>query len=309
MVRIQLFSLRFSILRKFFPHPKTLKGTRAYTSQTGIRSKLLRREVKLWNSVHFYLSWNAPVWRKRLLPDRLLTRWRYSGADCPAPCLSFQDLSLRFTQTWSFFIFIRSQLGLGVSDRQDGWQLSVAFVNHYIGDLNIRHLEYWRGGQSLQSAPFVHQLRFRFTNSRLTLLFTNPWTRADYFFVSAGIFTRYFFFQKSVKKSKALKLVMARFTRKMIILLDLCNIILLVRGLPFMLENLILTLLSPLRHPFVSPLLGDVFDEVNTVGKSLCISSLVFFNIKPFGFVKTRLKGRIKRKIRRRIHRLNHPDY
>ena len=183
------------------------------------------------------------------------------------------------------------------------------FVSYYLGNLNTQQLEYWRGGHSLQIASFVHQVRFRFTNSRLTLLFTNPLTRSDYFFVSAGIFSRYFFFQKSVKKSKALKLVMARFTRKMIILLDLCNITLMVRGLPFMLENLISTLLSPLRHPFINPLLGDVFDEVNTVGKSLHVSSLTFFNIKPFGLVKTRLRGRIKRKIRRRIHRLNRPDY
>lgn len=102
---------------------------------------------------------------------------------------------------------------------------------------------------------------------------------------------------------------MARFTRKMIILLELCDIAIFIRGLPFMLENLIATLLSPSRHPFVNPLRGDVFDEVNTAGKSLSVSSLVFVNIKPFGFTKRRLKGRIKRKIRRRIYRLNRPDY
>ena len=102
---------------------------------------------------------------------------------------------------------------------------------------------------------------------------------------------------------------MARFTRKMIILLELLNIVLFIRGLPFMLENLIAMLLSRLRHPFINPLRGDIFDEANTAGSSLCVSSLVFVNIKPFGFTKRRLKGRIKRKIRRRIYRLNRPDY
>ena len=309
MVRIQLFSLFFYVPLNFCSHLMARKGIRVGFSRRGIRFWLLRSKFKLQNSLYFYLSWKTCTQYKRFSGDQCLTRWRASSTKHFSLNQSLKSLSLRFIQSQLSLVSMSSQSSLAVLSPKDEWRLNVAFVNHYLGNLNVRQLHYWRGGQGLQSAPFVHQLRFRFVNSRLTLLFTNPWTRADYFFVSAGIFTRYFFFQKSVKKSKALKLVMARFTRKMIIMLDLCNIILLVRGLPFMLENLISTLLSPLRHPFTSPLLGNVFDEVNTAGKSLSVSSLIFFNIKPFGLIKTRLRGRIKRKIRRRIYRLNRPDY
>lgn len=76
-----------------------------------------------------------------------------------------------------------------------------------------------------------------------------------------------------------------------------------------MLEQLIVTLLSPLRHPFKDVLTGQLLDEVNTAGFSLRVGSVAFINVKPFGFQKTRLKGRIKRKIRRRIHRVSQADY
>lgn len=102
---------------------------------------------------------------------------------------------------------------------------------------------------------------------------------------------------------------MARFARKMIILLGLRDISLRVRGLPTMLETLVSTLFSPMRHPFESPLTGGLVDEVDKIGTTLFVSSLSFVNIKPFGFMKVRLKGRIKRKVRRRLYRLNRPDY
>ena len=102
---------------------------------------------------------------------------------------------------------------------------------------------------------------------------------------------------------------MARFARKMLILLGLKDLTLVVRGLPFMFEQLITTLFAPLRHPFTNILTGEVLDEVNTAGLSLQVGRIVFLNIKPFGFMKTRLKGRIKRKIRRRIHRASQSDY
>ena len=178
----------------------------------------------------------------------------------------------------------------------------------YIRCVNLIQLEYWEIFSAAKSLACFHQLRFRFVNSRFTILFTNGKTHADHFFISAGIFTRYFFFQKSVKRSKALKLLMTRFARKMLILLELKSVELLVRGAPYMFEQLILTLLSSLRHPFINPLTGKLFDEVNTLGSSLYIRTLTFVNSKSFGFMKTRLKGRIKRKIRRRIHRLNRSD-
>ena len=95
----------------------------------------------------------------------------------------------------------------------------------------------------------------------------------------------------------------------MILLLQLHDVTLIIRGLSFFLEQLVSILLTPLRHPFRNILTGDTYDEVDTVGINLRIRQLVFINAKPFGFFKTRLKGRIKRKIRRRISRYYHFDF
>ena len=192
---------------------------------------------------------------------------------------------------------------------RNGWWGSVNLIKSYSLYLDLLHLEWWRDAVTAKRKKFAHQLRFRFVNSRFTLLFTNPQTRSDYFFVSSGLFTRYFFFQKAVKRSKTLKLIMTRFARKMLIVLCLTELTLVVRGLAFMLEQLVATLLSPLRHPFKNLLTGQVIDEVNTAGLSLRVGCLAFLHIKPFGFSKVRLKGRIKRKIRRRIHRVSLADY
>ena len=192
---------------------------------------------------------------------------------------------------------------------KSGWWCNVQFIKLYSVYLDFLQLEWWRDAFPAKLKRFAHQLRFRFVNSRFTLLFTNPRTRADYFFVSPGLFTRYFFFQKAVKRRKTLKLIMIRFARKMLILLGLNELTLVIRGLAFMLEQLIVTLLSPLRHPFKDVLTGQLLDEVNTAGFSLRVGSVAFINVKPFGFQKTRLKGRIKRKIRRRIHRVSQADY
>ena len=192
---------------------------------------------------------------------------------------------------------------------KSGWWCSVQLIKLYSVYLDFLQLEWWRDAFPAKLKRFAHQLRFRFVNSRFTLLFTNPGTRADYFFVSPGLFTRYFFFQKAVKRSKTLKLIMIRFARKMLLLLGLNELTLAIRGLAFMLEQLIVTLLSPLRHPFKNVLTGQLLDEVNTAGVSLRVGSIAFSNVKPFGFQKTRLKGRIKRKIRRRIHRVSQSDY
>ena len=336
MVRIQLFSLFYHVLRRFFLSYSPIKLPNLTIRKQGPQ---LRLRGFIFNHLSLtYTRLNRRVVAASNSRERrqCLTRWKGCRSNFRPRVLWFfmpTDFSLRCIQNSDSSVFNSYKLRTHTEvEDMSSWydlflpklnvdgnvrcfdcsselHLHVKFVKWYVVNLNVLQLEYWRGGYDLQRAPFVHHLRFRFTNSRFTILFTNPWTRSDYFFVSAGIFTRYFFFQKSVKKSKALKLVMARFTRKMIILLELLNIVLFIRGLPFMLENLIAMLLSPLRHPFINPLRGDIFDEVNTAGSSLCVSSLVFVNIKPFGFTKRRLKGRIKRKIRRRIYRLNRPDY
>ena len=322
MVRIQLFSklnakLNHTVFLQYF----------CKISKT--RSKFYTC-YKLWHlsknsrSVHWYRSLNLQSIRvtKQDLCVVWPTRCLHSQATVfVRPPINYSTY-LNFYRFYSFFMYpskfdfnFTSSLLLVSRDfhkqawvYENDWFSSVQLVKWYTNYLGLLQVEHLVSITSIQSELHLHQLRFRFIGSRLTILLTNLDTRTDHFFVSAGIFTRYFFFQKSVKKSKVLKLIMVRFIRKMLIMLQLGEVTLRVRGVPFMFEQLVTTMLASLRHPFINPLTGEVFDEVNTHGASLSIKLLTFINTQPFGFMKTRLKGRIKRKIRRRIYRLNRSD-
>ena len=337
MVRIQLFSFLSKILLRFRRNANSKVCSRVSMFLYNFIKKQQLPEVR-----PRYLNWYISlVYRDDILfrLSRKLTvvptRQTRTHGPSVLGILLAPHLHLQFIQVWptltsKLYSVVTISHSRGTSKLQNrdctpifkapssvvqfhklhsGWWCSVQLIKWYRTHLEFLQLEWWRGAVTAKLKRFSHQLRFRFINSRFTLLFTNPQTRSDYFFVSAGLFTRYFFFQKSVKRSRALKLIMARFARKMLILLGLKDLTLVVRGLPFMLEQLITTLFAPLRHPFKNLLTGELLDEVNTAGISLQVGRIVFLNIKPFGFMKTRLRGRIKRKIRRRIHRATRSDY
>ena len=337
MVRIQLFSFLSKILLRFRRNARSKVCSRVSMFLNNFIKKRQLSEVRS----RYLNSYTSIVYKDEALfcLSRKLTvvptRQIYTNGPPVLGILLAPHLHLQFIQVWptltlklyslvtsdhsrgtskfqnrgSIQLFKAPSSSLQLHKFQSGWLCSVQLIKWYSIHLELLQLEWWRGAATAKLKQFSHHLRFRFVNSRFTLLFTNPQTRSDYFFVSAGLFTRYFFFQKSVKRSKALKLIMARFARKMLILLGLKELTLVVRGLPFMLEQLITTLFAPLRHPFKNILTGELLDEVNTAGLSLQVGRIVFLNIKPFGFMKTRLKGRIKRKIRRRIHRASQSDY
>lgn len=102
-----------------------------------------------------------------------------------------------------------------------------------------------------------------------------------------------------------MKLLMARFFRKILLVLRLKNIVIISRGVPVHLNLLLSTLFRPLSHPFIDPLSMRVVDETQDEKEILRISELSFPSSKPFGTQKTKKKGRVKRKIRRKLTRLN----
>ena len=92
-----------------------------------------------------------------------------------------------------------------------------------------------------------------------------------------------------------------RFLRKVLLVLNLKNIILHFKGIPILLDLLLHVLYQPITHAMKDPFRG--FNLVETAKRRhlLRITKLTFSSPKPFGYMKPRKKGRIKRKIRRRI--------
>ena len=156
-----------------------------------------------------------------------------------------------------------------------------------------------------------HILRFRFNKARLHVILEDSKKHNTHFFTTPGLFIRYFQGKKSLKKNKALKYLMARFLRKMLLVLNLESVGLVTKGVPVNLDKLLTAIFKPLSHPFTNPLTGDVINESDSTRPrkkekgNIGISSVTFFAPKPFSYQKTRKRGRIKRKIQRRLVRMN----
>ena len=164
---------------------------------------------------------------------------------------------------------------------------------------------------SAQRKIIEHILRFRFNGSRIHVVFEDSKNHQTHFFTTPGLFIKYFQGKKSLKKNKAIKYLMSRFLRKILLVLNLESVGVITKGVPVHLEKLLTALFRPLSHPFINPFTGATINESGTnqslrqVRGNIGISSITFLAPKPFSYQKTRKRGRIKRKIQRKLVRLN----
>lgn len=161
----------------------------------------------------------------------------------------------------------------------------------------------------LQKTTAVSVLHFCFKRHRLVVTLGDDLSRHFHFFVSVGLFIKYFKYKKSLKRTKPIKLLMMRFLRKVLLVLKFKALSLRLRGVPLYFDSLMTTLAKPLSHAFVDPISYKTINEVGTQAGRKAINSINFTSVrldapKPFGSQKTRKRGRIKRKIRRKITRL-----
>jgi hypothetical protein len=151
----------------------------------------------------------------------------------------------------------------------------------------------------------THDLYMRFNKHRLIITLADEKKHNTHFFLSTGLLLRHFQKKKSIKKNKSMKLLMARFLRKLLIVIRLRNIILRIRGIPLYLEIMLAMLFKPLSHLFPDPFTGQEVDEILGEKTTLNFSAIVFSRFKPFGYQKEKKMGRVKRKIRRKLVKLN----
>ena len=124
-------------------------------------------------------------------------------------------------------------------------------------------------------------------------------------FLSTGMFIRYFQHRKSIKKSKIIKVIIAKYLRKFLLILKMKFINLYFNSSPVMLQELLSNLTSPLVQPLKNPLTSKSIDESFSNKTNLNFIFFFFQKSIPFGKFKARRKGRIKRKILRRLIKVN----
>lgn len=125
--------------------------------------------------------------------------------------------------------------------------------------------------------------------------------RKNYLFLSNGLFLKYFKNKKSLKKSKIIKFLMAKYLRKLFLLLKLQKTILSIKNTPVFLLEFLTVLNTPIIHKFLIPGTDKLFED--KVNKKTKINFYFFFFLKTYSFTfqKKKKKGRIKRKITRKL--------
>jgi hypothetical protein len=125
--------------------------------------------------------------------------------------------------------------------------------------------------------------------------------KKNYLSISTGLFIKFFEKRKSIKKNKAIKLLMVKYLRKLFIISKISTLILIIKKTPLFVNELINFLNTPIAHKYINPIDQKIIDE--SINKYLSIRFFYFIFTENKNFSKNKMpaKGRIKRKILRKI--------
>lgn len=125
--------------------------------------------------------------------------------------------------------------------------------------------------------------------------------KKNYLSISTGLFIKFFEKRKSIKKNKAIKLLMVKYLRKLFIISKINTLILIIKKTPLFINELINFLNTPIAHKYINPIDQKIIDE--SINKYLSIRFFYFIFTENKNFSKNKMpaKGRIKRKILRKI--------
>jgi hypothetical protein len=125
--------------------------------------------------------------------------------------------------------------------------------------------------------------------------------KRNYLSISTGLFIKFFEKRKSIKKNKAIKLLMVKYLRKLFIISKINTLVLIIKKTPLFINELINFLNTPIAHKYVNPIDQKIIDE--SINKYLSIRFFYFIFTENKNFSKNKMpaKGRIKRKILRKI--------
>jgi hypothetical protein len=145
-----------------------------------------------------------------------------------------------------------------------------------------------------------HFLIFSFSKTRLYINLQN-FIHKNYFFLSTGLFIKFFDRKKSLKKSKTIKLLIAKFLRKLFLITQLKHAILIIKKNPLFLLEMLNLFNTPVAYKFIDPTDEREIEEKPTDFLLIKFLYFVFLENKTYTFNKQKKKGRIKRKIFRKL--------
>ena len=146
----------------------------------------------------------------------------------------------------------------------------------------------------------IYFLILSFKKNKLYINLQN-FNKKNYLSLSTGLFIKFFEKRKSLKKNKTIKLLMAKYIRKLFLISKIKNIILVVKKIPLFINEILNFLNSPIAHKFLNPVDNKIIEESETNFIQIKFLYFLFLNNKNFSKNKTLKKGRIKRKILRKV--------
>jgi hypothetical protein len=101
-------------------------------------------------------------------------------------------------------------------------------------------------------------LSFKKNKLFINLLNSN---KKNYLSITSGLFIKFFEKKKSFKKNKTIKLLMAKYIRKIFLITNIKNTALVVKKTPTFLMEIINLFNSPIAHKFINPLENKNIEE------------------------------------------------
>lgn len=171
---------------------------------------------------------------------------------------------------------------------------------------HLRHLALCVAGRFVRAHYKKAQYNFywNFQGRRLFLTLHNDGDeRYNYFFLSLGLFLKFFRYKKCLKKTKLMKLLLVKYARKLFIVAGIEEINFWVRGVPALFTELLRVFFTPVITPFRHPLTMQPYHDVEETKKKTPFFpvSITHNRSKPYNYMKVKRRGRLKRKIMRRL--------
>ena len=153
------------------------------------------------------------------------------------------------------------------------------------------------------SSGSKHRLILTFRRSRIFVNFGNGLNQ-NYFSLRPGLLLRFIKQTKAFKKTKVVRLMLAMYLRRLLIVSRLTSFDLWLRRLPIFMQEFLDALHRHTPVSFKDPITSKTVTESESDKFVFQVTYMVFQYNKPFGFMKNRLRGRVKRKISKRIVRM-----
>lgn len=155
--------------------------------------------------------------------------------------------------------------------------------------------------QGLRKKKYFFNVFLMFKKRRL-LLNLQDYNGNNFFFLAPGFFIKFFEKKKSLKNNKSLKILAAKYLRKLYLFIKIKYSIFHIKKAPAALLEFLSSLNSPIIHKFYDPFTNKLIEEKSSFKKPLVNASYFIFSKNiDFSDNKVQKKGRVKRKVTRKL--------